>query len=263
MTLIVSLRTVDGIVIAGDSLSTMMAQVQFKAIVDIKCPECGHEHRIDPIATGGQIPSSTFSFAQKVFPFMKNFGVGSHGLGQIAGKSTYFAVRELEDKLEAEDWKASGVTKAANEIGQHVFNLAKQSIPDLDKLPDKKVFVGFQVVGYDGPDAKTIRIGIGKEVYSSTIADRGCSVDGETRVVTAIWNLYKTNREDQAEYKLFSLQDAIDYAKFLITTTAAYQRFSRTLPKVGGEIDIGLVTPLDGFIWIQQKPLGKLIGGQK
>jgi len=263
MTLIVSLRTVDGIVVAGDSLSTIMAQVQFKAQLDIKCPQCGHEHREDPVATGGQIPSSTFSFAQKVFPFMENFGVGSHGAGQLSGKTMYFALRELEKDLKDQGWKASGVTEAADKIGKYVFNLAKESIPDLDKLPDERVFLGFQVVGYDGPDAKTMRIGIGNKVYTTTLSGRGCTADGETRVTTSIWELYKNHKEDQAQYAVFSLQDAIDYAKFLISTTAEYQRFSRTIPRVGGDIDIGLVTPLDGFIWIQQKPLGKILGGVK
>lgn len=262
MTLIVSLRTVDGIVIAGDSLSTVMAQVQFKAEIDVKCPSCGHEHRIDPIAGGGQIPSATFSFAQKVFPFLKRYGVGTYGSGQIADKTMYFAARELEASLIEANFQPSGVTEVATKIGEHIHALARSTIKNLDQLPDDSVVVGFQIVGYDGSEAKTIEVGIGKDIKTKPISSKGCTVSGARHVVAAIWELYKQNPQDQAVYNLFSLQDAIDYAKFLIRTTAEYQRFSRTTPIVGGDIDIGLVTPFDGFKWIQQKPLAKKIGGE-
>ena len=78
-------------------------------------------------------------------------------------------------------------------------------------------------------------------------------------MVQAVWGLHKTHPESQPPYHVFSLQDAIDYAEFLIRTTIAHQRFSQTIPNVGGDIDIALVTPFDGFQWIRQKPLGKLL----
>ena len=43
------------------------------------------------------------------------------------------------------------------------------------------------------------------------------------------------------------MQDAINYAQFLIGTTIAHQQFSARMPNVGGHIDVALVTPFDEF----------------
>jgi hypothetical protein len=264
MTLIVSLRIADGIVIAGDSFSTMISQIEIGGEIAVKCPGCGHEQKIEPKAQI-PLPASTFSFAQKVFPFMKSYGVGTFGAGQLARKTMYFAIKELERELENKKVKLAGVTEAANKIAAHVHKLVKIGISNLDQSPDDWYSVGFQVVGYDEGKAKTIEIKLGKNIKLNTFDHpSGCTVSGETRlVIEGIWKLYKKYPQDQAGYSVFSLQDAIDYSEFLINTTARYQRFSRSLSTVGGEIDIGLVTPFHGFKWIRQKSLGKILeGGQ-
>jgi len=46
MTLIVSLMIPDGIVIAGDSLSTMVGQGELQGKVEVTCPECNHKHTV-------------------------------------------------------------------------------------------------------------------------------------------------------------------------------------------------------------------------
>lgn len=52
-----------------------------------------------------------------------------------------------------------------------------------------------------------------------------------------------------------TLQDAIDWAMFIINTTVEAQRFFKAMPQnVGGTIDIAVITP-DGFKWIQHKQL--------
>jgi len=60
-------------------------------------------------------------------------------------------------------------------------------------------------------------------------------------------------------YQVFSLQDAVNYAEFMIRTTANHQEFSQQLASVGGEIDIALVTPFDVFQWVRQKDLSQTI----
>ena len=67
MTLIVSMRIPDGIVIAGDSLSTITAQSRIVNIQDIKCPDCGKKHKVKH--TTNMVPTtiSNMSYAEKVF----------------------------------------------------------------------------------------------------------------------------------------------------------------------------------------------------
>jgi hypothetical protein len=264
MTLIVSLRIPDGIVIAGDSLSTSLAQVQIQGEVNVECPECRHQHTVGPAPLAQvSIPASTFSFAQKVFPMLDRYGVGTYGLGQLAGRTIYFAMRELERELTTANEAIETVTQMAERVGTRAHDLLLRTMPDLERAADDWVALGFQVVGYDDTTAKTKTVRVGKQLTIAESTGFGCTRSGEARVVDAIWGLYKQHAEDQAAYEAFSLQDAIAYAEFLIATTASYQQFAKRIPSVGGKIDIALVTPFDGFRWIRQKELGEILEGRR
>lgn len=264
MTLIVSLRIPDGIVIAGDSLSTMVGQGQLEATTDVTCPACNHQHQIQQNLPMPPVPATTFSYAQKVFPFYGKFGVGTFGTGLLANKSVYFAMRLFEQELKKDVTSFEGVTEVAEKIGDATQDLLKEQLKlentSVDALPPDRFFLGFQVVGYDATEPKVVDVSVGKNVHRRIYTGFGCTVSGNREVVQAIWNLYRKRPENQPPYQIFSLQDAIDYAEFLIRTTIAHQRFSQTIPNVGGDIDIALVTPFDGFRWIRQKPLGKVLG---
>ena len=263
MTLIVSLRIPDGIVIAGDSLSTMTGQGQLEATTGVICPKCNHQHEIQQRLQIPSAPATTFSYAQKVFPFCGKFGVGTFGVGLLAGKSIYFAMRLFEQKLKEEETSFNGVTEVAAKIGDFFHSLLNEQLKpentSVDALPQNQSPLGFQVVGYDDTNPKTVEVFVGREVHCRDRNELGCTYSGSGEMVQAVWGLHKTHPESQPPYHVFSLQDAIDYAEFLIRTTIAHQRFSQTIPNVGGDIDIALVTPFDGFQWIRQKPLGKLL----
>ena len=266
MTLIVSLRIPDGIVIAGDSLSTVVGQRQLEATIDVTCPECEHKHNIQQSFPMPPVPATTFSYAQKVLPFCDNFGVGAFGTGLLSGKSIYFAMRLFEQKLKESKKCFKGVTEAADNIGDEIHNLLKKQLElentTVDALSPNQFPLGLQVVGYDDAEPKTIEVFVGRKVKSRVQTELGCTYSGSGEAVQAIWGLYKKQPESQPPYPIFSLQDAIDYAEFLIRTTIVHQRFSQTIPNVGGDIDIALVTPFDGFRWIRQKSIGKILEGK-
>lgn len=121
MTLIVSLKTPDGIVIVGDSLSTLSKSKLLENNFNPECPKCGHYFEFK-----GRIsytyPSNTLSNTQKVFPFLEKFGVGASGMGQVSGKTIYFAIRELEKDLQV-DRKTKSITEVAKIISEHIRNL--------------------------------------------------------------------------------------------------------------------------------------------
>ena len=238
MTLIVSVRIPDGVVIAGDSLSTVKEK--------------------------GQLVSN-LSHAQKVFPFCGRFGVGIYGAGLLANKSVHLAMRLFEQDLRENGTSFKGVAEIAEKIGDHFHNLLKEQLEQenksLNDLPQEKAVLGFHIVGCDDNDPKTVEVHIGKNVHRQVRKELGCTYTGSGEIVQAIWGLYKTHPENQPPYPLFSLQDAINYAEFLIQTTIVHQRFSRTIPNVGGDIDVALVTPFNDFQWICQKPLGEILEG--
>ncbi|MCK4599895.1 hypothetical protein KAU37_08785 [Candidatus Bipolaricaulota bacterium] len=265
MTLIASFRTADGIVIAGDSLATMSAQLRFQSEVPARCPKCKHEFILKP-KIQAQIPASTFPYAQKVFPFLDDFGVGTFGAGEVLGKTMWFAITELESsmsKTKKSDLVAGGAGAVAGAVGKHIHRLLKKEVGGVEKLKKlgKKTVVGFQIVGYDGDVAKTVEVKIGNGVQTEEHIGRTCTVSGMREVVTALWDLAKKEARYAPPVQVFSLQDAINYVDFLIRTTSLCQQFSQAIPGVGGDIDIALVTPFNGFQWIRQKELGKVLAG--
>ncbi len=64
------------------------------------------------------------------------------------------------------------------------------------------------------------------------------------------------------QWGTMTLQDGIDFSTLAIETTTAIQRFSDgikadpgDMPGVGGPVDIAVITPQKGFVWISKKNL--------
>ena len=263
MSLNICLRVPDGIVIAADSLASTMGTIRISSDTRLKasCPSCKQDIDLEKIQLPPiPAPATTRSYAQKLFPFFKKrFGVTTHGAGIIAGKTVYYHIRELEQKLAASKTDIAEVTQAAFTIGQHFLELLRPAVP-VPPPPPNIFAVGFLVAGYDGVVAKTIEMKIGAEVVSTPRDKAGCTFGGDGLVVRGLWDLWKKNRP--VFYGNLSLQDAIDYAEFLIDTTAKFQRFSNVIPSVGGEVDIALVTVYDGFRWIKVKRIQHILEEQ-
>jgi len=70
------------------------------------------------------------------------------------------------------------------------------------------------------------------------------------------------NLEYVIQWGTMTLQDAIDFCVLMIQTTSAIQRFSDgisadpgDMPGVGGLVDVAVITPDRGFVWINKKKL--------
>ena len=70
------------------------------------------------------------------------------------------------------------------------------------------------------------------------------------------------NLEYVIQWGTMTLQDAIDFCTLMIQTTSAIQRFSDGIqadpgdtPGVGGPINVAIITPDKGFVWISKKGL--------
>lgn len=268
MTLIVSVISADGIVIAGDSLASLRGQVNVSKSSDIICPECNHKHVIET-KFQGNVRQSTYSHTEKVFPFLEKYGIGVFGAGLIGNFSVNFLIRSFEDyvkpRIEKGKLYINGVSDLARELGVNQHSLLVKEIErhnqSIDDFPDDHIFLGFQVVGYDLMQPKIIEVLLGKEIKINVFEGLACYASGNTKIVEMIREHYKKEIGTEPLYQIFSLQEAIDYVEFLIRTTIDYQRFSPEIPNVGGSIDIALVTPYDDFRWIRQKPLVQLIQG--
>ena len=260
MTLVVSVRVPDGIVLAVDSLSTTMGRLNIEANVEGTCEKCGAKMQLQKLQVPPiGVPASTATFAQKLFPFRETFGIATYGNTSVNKQSLYSQIKQLERRLSKE---IVSVDDAAKELGKHFMHELEQEVGDMSKLPEGHFSFGFQVVGFTSPEAttgKTWAVQIGKQKKEEKFEAFGCTVSGDRRVVLKLWKEEKEMPVPKPTYGSFSLQDAIDYADFLIRTTSDYQRFANMIPTVGGEIDIALVAPYSGFKWIRVKPLARLL----
>jgi len=224
MTLVVSVRVPDGIVIAADSLATLSATAQVSAKAQVTCPECGHTHETDvrvPVPMNMGIVS-TFPNAQKVLPLFASYGVGTFGTSLIAGRTVFSIVREFEKEKysECQGWPLLDIAKS---LGDWLQNLLAAE-GDISKIPESSHALGFQIVGYENGKASTVPVTVGSVVKAETYNAPGVTVNGETAVVTNLWQLKGADPRMGQFYTGWSVQDAIEYVKFLISTTSALQR---------------------------------------
>ncbi len=265
MTLNVSLRVPDGIVLASDSLATLMQAFNQKMNVPATCTSCGTIFELKDVQTPPvAIPSSTWPYAQKMYPLQGIYGIATFGSAFVNSRSIYNHIIELESKLsnpnEADHFEKTSQTIISYFQAQLFAEWKKIGIdPALqpnDFAPFGFHFVGFTKDANGEPMPNTYLINVGKTPKVDKYNSIGCTWSGDGSVVRLLWNPAVSA---VANYAAFSLQDAIDYAKFLIRTTADFQRFSGRLPTVGGEIDIALITNHRGFRWIAQKELYRIL----
>jgi len=254
MTLVVSLRIPDGLVLATDSQSTTTGRIGLAADIKANCPLCKKEIELKNLVMPPlPIASSTYSFAQKLFPFKNKFGVAFFGAGILNKRTIFYHVENIQQKNK--DKEFNNVSDVAEKFKIYFDEQLKKEIPNLENAPKNFYPLGFQIVGYDNEEGKTEEVLIGKESKIYEHKGIGCTVSGEKYVVLSLWELKRKDPRRGVIYENLSLQDAVDYAEFLIETTSKYQRFASIIPTVAGEIDIALITPFRNFVWIKRKKL--------
>jgi len=265
MSLIVSLRIPDGIVIAADSMSTSHTILKLVAPdIGITCPNCNkkiteQELRVPPIF----VPFSASSYTQKLFSLYNKYAISSFGEGIINNRSIYFHVKHFENidsmPKDLEDIKNKFINYLENEL---IVQYPKYKT----EAPKEWHPIGFHINGYEYIDNKpsgvTYEIFIGRENIIHRRDIIGCTIGGDTKVVMKLWEIGKADQRLIFKYRLFSLQDAVDLSEFLINTTSTFQRFANEVQTVGGEVDIALLHPISGFQWIKRKKLMETLEGR-
>jgi hypothetical protein len=281
----------DGVILAADSLATIESQVVLQASIEMDCPHCTNHVQLDDLysharatvpcpscANGVDVPkipapelrtaSSTMSYAQKLFPFLDRYGVAVFGLSAFGQKTVYNHIKGLErtvrDEIEAAPTtlkaKYGGVTLVAEAIRafcQAEFEKVYNPLPP--EMPD--IVFGLQVVGYDSPmdaTAKTIELQFGRAPRQEVYDNLSVTLSGDTRFIHELTALCAKHGKAAMQEHL-SLQDAIDYADFLVGTAATVQRFANAIPTIGGEVDIALITAYSEFRWIRSKKLARVL----
>lgn len=251
MTIVASVKVRDGLTLGTDSMSHIQAST----------PQ------------GPQFITA-YENARKLFQIGElPIGVMTYGLGNIAQRSIESLMREFGRTT-------LGRRVAVSTISQALFDFIKQEYDALfGHLPDdQKPTLGFYVAGYSrgqvfaeerefllprdpapfesrardqfgaswrGVDIPFIRLCKGYDTrIIERLQQRGMS---DTDIETMLADL-----EMQVVYDGMPVQDALDYASFILRTTIQYSRFSTGVPACGGPLQIATILPDDGFTWVAQ-----------
>jgi hypothetical protein len=265
MTLTISLKVPDALVLAAESLQTLQSTVTGKGELGVKCPKCQEEFKISDLELPLiRIPSGSSPTANKIYEVTKrvpNLGVATFGAAFLQGQTIESLLRRFEGE------KVVG-NETMQEISQKLLDyfqgiLSKEI--DVTKISDGIVPIGFLVAGFDrdNTEGKILLVETGKNprIVPQGEGKFGCTWGGDGRVVAKLWKEDPSIPIPLPNYGFMTLQDAIDYAIFLIGTTIDYQTFATMIPTCGGEIDVMVITYNKGTQWIQKKKLHGEIEG--
>jgi proteasome subunit B (beta)-like protein len=259
MTIVVGVAAPDGLILAGDSRTTLTD---------------GSRHRI------------VSDNAQKVFPICDTIGVATYGQSGIGAQTIAGLMDEFVAHLGA-DASRDGES-IAKELGAFFDARFRAATPEeiVRQWEESGGFpLGFLVAGYDQDGIGRVRevsipgpaVGVVQpEITTTTL---GVAWRGQTDVVRRLvlgfdWDLFAAgghklpdecvepvkNLQYQLLYPI-TMQDAVDFSTFLIRTTIDMQRFSDgtlgnpgDLPGCGGPLRVLAITR-EGTRWVAQQEL--------
>jgi hypothetical protein len=273
VTIAISIKINDGLVLASDSASTVLGQVP---------------------TTGELQVLNVYNNAIKVFNLRKGLPIGAitWGSGSIGQDSISTIIKDLRERLTGDDpdhkdWKLDPakyeIQSVADKLKEFVYDdLYTKAFKDFPQKPP----LGFIVAGYSAraqlADEFQIDIQDGKCNGPRLLRKReesGMTWAGEpeavnrlvTGVGSAMPNILKQNfgvPEEEVNQALaiihqtmqvpmilpaMPLQDAIDLADFMVDLTIKFARFRVGAPTVGGPIEIAAISKQEGFRWVQRK----------
>ena len=263
MTIVVSVKVTDGVVLASDSATTF--------------------------ADHNGIPVKVYNNANKVFNLVKELPIGAmtYGSGAIGTSSiatiskdlrAQFALRDGPFYFDPSNYTVEEVACRARDY----FAFRMQTT-----YPDgaEGYYMGYRVCGYGTSDEVTQ--GWEFQVHGGRVTDPqpfygegryGPRWDGDREALDRLIlgfgrdlmpalieaGLSEENREavhdailEKTYQTLFlpamPIQDAIELAKFLVETASKFSHFSLQAPTIGGPIEIATITKHEGFKWIARK----------
>lgn len=222
--------------------------------------------------------------AQKLFQLGARHAGVTYGWAFLCNRNIHSHVQDFKATVSS-DLKTEDLAKALAKYLTEQYN--KHIEKEYDAPVDEKNYaLALLVGGYDAGDkeGKVYEIYVpGDEAHLIQTTDErvGAAWRGHTLVVGRLLKGYDTRLRELegfdeklgktlesapldylVDYWSMPLQDAIDLATFLVHTTIQMQRFSdgiRMTPGMsancGGAIDVAIVEPDKGFLWMRHKIL--------
>jgi hypothetical protein len=270
MTIVVTVKINEGIVLAADSATTFMNQT-------------GHVVKI-------------YNSANKLFNLVKGLPIGSltFGSGSIGNSSIATLTKDLRRRLAGKDpkhidWMLDPERYTMEEVARKVkkfFYDEKFQLAYQDEPPDN-FLAGYKICGYSagadqpelwdvpirpecpepvllrgeaGPAAcgpnwdgeyeamNRLLLGVGCR-FAESLITRG--IDPEVAEQIQLQTI--ADLRIPVDLPAMPIQDAIELARFMVETTIRFVRFNLRSETVGGPIEIAVITKHEGFRWVQRK----------
>lgn len=269
MTIAVAVKVNDGFVLAADSATTLSAE------------------GVD----GTPQVVNIYNNANKIFNLHKGLPIGAltWGRGSIGPSSIATLAKDLrvrftgadtarpEWRLDPDAYQMAEVAERAREFLEDE-KFASLGLADGTNLGDLGLLIGGYSAGADEPELYELAFGATPAVVPVLVGSAGVTWHGQPEAITrmllgvsnappqALVNLgvapadvsaYRDAIQQQIAIPFVAdampIQDAIDFANFLVHMTIQFVRFSPGSPTVGGPIEVASITKHEGFRWVARK----------
>jgi 20S proteasome alpha/beta subunit len=263
MSIIVSVKINDGIVLASDSTTAF-------TFPDGK-------------------PGQSYDHAIKIVNLVKGLPIGvmACGAGGIGDASIATLLKDLRQRLKGDDESTTErKLEEKNYTMESVASRVHQFFSEKATEAGVKFFLLLRICGYSSgrplPELWQVVLNEGKTLDPLRVQSEGefgVQWNGEqealNRLILGVGTIPEagakaigttTEQLDDVLKKLYPhtlenlilpaapIQDAIDLARFLVETTVGFFRYSvRRAKTVGGPIEIAVITKYEGFKWVQRK----------
>lgn len=195
----------------------------------------------------------TTNSTDKTFICPNNAGISTCGDASLLGKPITGFIQEMIRERISVDCKVRDMPQ----IIVDYFN-SLQTVPDTH----------FIVAGYDEIDSSKqqllYKINVKqRKIETINTSLQGASWDGETSTLIRLIQNVSVKMENGEYVDLpsedilwgyFTLQDAVDFARYAVETTIQTMRFKNVVETVGGKVDLLVITP-DETRWLQKEGL--------
>jgi hypothetical protein len=274
MTIAISMKINDGLVLAADSASTVVAMIP------------GQQ-------TGNVL--NVYSNANKIFNLRKGLPIGAitWGGGSIGAASIATIVKDLRrlfaDQSPSNEWRIDPKNYTIEEVAQKfrafVYEDRYKNRPLMEN--SHPLEIGFIVAGYsyggDAPEEYSISINADGSCPEPTLMRKaeevGATWAGQPDALNRLLSGFGSNLPNVLQSNLgvpaeqldavmavikqhlqvpmilapMPLQDAIDLAEFMVETTIKFSRFIPGTATVGGPIEIAAISKHENFRWVRRK----------
>jgi hypothetical protein len=246
MTIVTCVKVRDGLVLGTDS----MAHIQ----------------------RGGEF-GRAFTHARKLFQLKDlPIGVMSYGLGNVGHRSIESLIREFEQGLRKDQKKVGTIANALFKFMKTQYDSHAEALPEGEELPG----LGIALAGYSpgavfaeerqfelpgdgkpnvplveeefgatwwGVAAPFFRLSMG---YGPLVRIRLEEAGLETEIASALLD----DLAIDVFFDAMPVQDAVDYATFVLNTTVDYTRFAMQVAPCGGPLQVATILPDGSFKWL-------------